>query len=286
MSWSEVIQSAQKDPFASLVENGLLKVDWDKVTVENLLLYGEAGTGKTYLALTRAKKMLENDPNARLFYFSTDMGYRKVVQQPEFEILRKEAYNPQTRKGRVFVFEPKTIRDAIKAKELIKPILQPNDLVVFDLVDWIWDAAQYDFLLKITNGNPEQMVEYIESAAQDRKKFGLFEGNMWTYIKTLADQVNEILIRNPISNVIAIAREKEPFALQKLDSVWQKFNMPAGQKELRYEFNTIIRLKFVNGKRHFVVVKSRDRELDEKEYEFTSGEEFWELFEKWRRKEL
>ena len=286
MGWSEVVSSlqTQQNPLNNLVEEGLLKTDWTNVVVENILIYGESGTGKTYIALQKAKEILEKDPKARLFYFSTDMGYRKVVQQPEFEILRREAYNPQTGEGRVFVFEPKTIKEAIKAKEAIKPILQPNDLVVFDLVDWIWDAAQYDFLLKMTNGNPELMVEYIESAAQDKKKFGLFEGNMWTYIKTLADRVNELLIRNPICSVIAIAREKEPFALQQIDNVWQKFNMPGGQKELRYEFNTVVKVKYVSGKRYFIVVKSRDREIDEKEYEYS--ENFWELFEKWRRKEL
>lgn len=241
--------------------------DWTKLRPQNILIYGESKTGKTFLAASKIKQMLEANDDAQAWVLNTDMGF----VEPALEI-GLDKY-----KDRVHYHYLQNIRQANEVFKEIGPKIKPYDVLLFDLVSWIWDESQKEFINELSSGEP---VGFIQKAMKDPKKFGTFEGMQWGYIKKVDDMISSKLTRNPICQVIGITSIKDvsvEYALNKKEQdIWVNIGAPAGRKDIMYEFATIVRIKKEDkGKRSFMVVGTRSGDLDYKWHTFDEPEDFW-----------
>ena len=248
----------------------ILRVDnWEKLSPKNLLIYGESKSGKTYLALSIIKKHLEENPDSKLYVINTDMGFTHPAKQLGLEKFA----------DRIELYYVKGIKDTIHLINMLKKTVKANDFVLFDLVSWIWDEAQKEFVQQLGG---DDVVNFISRAMNSKKSFGLFEGMQWGYVKKLDDMVSSFLVKNPVCNVIAIARVKDSSFDQvfnkQVKTIYDKVGKPDGRKDLMYEFNTIIRLikNETTGKRSIIITGTRNKELTQfTPIEFTNFEEVY-----------
>lgn len=101
---------------------------------EMIAIYGDAGTGKTHMALTIAKwhQILGSD---RHFYvISTDQGYTPLLMGPDFYDLEN-----------ITVDEVYDLDEANKAAAKFKSASRPGDWIYADRIDHIWSWAQDEY---------------------------------------------------------------------------------------------------------------------------------------------
>lgn len=241
--------------------------DWTKDYSMNMIIYGPPKTGKTYLAAEKAKEILEENPDSRVYVINTDKGWAKPAIQ-----LGLDKYQ-----DRIVYEYVNTIQKAIRVMQRFKEVIKPHDLIIFDLFSWVWDESQKEFINEISKGN---ITGFLANASGDNSKFGEFSGIQWQYIKRLDDHLSNPLTKNPICNVIAICRSKDVSTGYKIagkeEDIWCKLGIPDARKDIAYEFANIIRIqKFKQCIRKFMVVASRDFDAEWKWKEYDTGKDFW-----------
>lgn len=241
--------------------------DWTKDYSNNYLLYGDSKIGKTFLATYKIKTILETDPNAVAYVINTDKGFAKPAMQNGLDKF----------KDRINYIYVNDIKGAIKIIADVKHVVKPNDVILFDLISWTWEEAQKFFIDELSGNDP---ANFIKKALLDTKKFGMFEGTTWSFVKKLEDMVSNYLSKNPICNVIAISSVKDvsaEYAMSKKKAdIWSDIGKPAGRKDMMYEFANIIKIeKNDQNSRKFMIVGSRDTDVEFKWEEYTTPEDFW-----------
>lgn len=241
--------------------------DWTTDYSMNVILYGPPKCGKTFVAAAMAKQVLDNNKDSKVYVINTDKGWAKPALQQGL----------QDYKDRIVYEYVNTIQKAMRVMNRFKEIIQPHDLIIFDLFSWVWDEAQKEFVNELSKGN---YVGFIAKAMSDSGSFGDFTGIQWQYIKRLDDHISNPLSKNPICNVIAICRSKDVSTGYKIagkeEDIWSKIGVPEARKDIAYEFANVIRIhKMDSGSRKFVVVASRDFDTDWKWRDFSTGEDFW-----------
>lgn len=248
-----------------------LDEDWTTYKTQNWLIYGYSKSGKTFVAVQRIKDRLDKDENAQAYIVNTDMGF----VDPAIEI------GLDQHKQRVHYHYVRDIKEAAQVMNEINEKATPHDIVLFDLVSWIWDEAQKEFIQDLSGGN---VAGFIQRALKDPKKFGLFDGMTWGYVKKFDDTVSSKLTRNTVCEVIGIAGHKDVTLSYKInkkkEDLWYEIGMPAGRKDIMYEFSNIIRIdKEESGVRRYMIVGSRKGDTDYQWRSYTSAKDFWEKVE-------
>lgn len=159
--------------------------------------------------------------------------------------------------------------------------VKANDWLIVDLISDFWEMAQDKFIEDASGGDPSS---YIIRAAKDSKKFGLFAGQMWQYIKQLDDTIVNALVLKANCNVLAVAAEKdleiEKAISGKLSETSKHFDdigsKPAGQKRLGYKFNNIVYIGKEKGQHYFRIVGARGQEIDNSKKVYQKS--FWEKY--------
>lgn len=237
----------------NLTQNQKAEENWFKQQNKTILLYGPSKVGKTFAYCSVIEDAYNKGNKVRVL--STDKGFRDTFVayfgEKAEEVSKSVDYK--------FLC---SIEDAqIKMAQMILGI-KPDDWVIVDLISDFWDMAQNKFIEDASGGDPST---YILRAAKDPKKFGLFSGQMWQYIKNLDDNlVNNVILRLNC-NVLAVASEKdlevEKAIGGKLSETSKDFTevgaKPAGQKRLSYKFNSIVYLNKQSGNRYFRIVGTR-----------------------------
>jgi hypothetical protein len=262
MAWGDVVKN----------EN---KLDWTKMVSDNYLIYGESKSGKTFLAASKAKDILEKDATAKCYVVNTDMGFTETALQVGMDKF----------KDRIEYYYIKNVNDGIKVMTEISDKAKENDVLIFELVSWIWEESQKEFVNELSNG---EVVGFIKRAMKDPKTFGTFAGLDWGYIKKVDDMISSKLTKNPTCKVIATTSVKDVSVdyqmNKKKDDIWLEIGAPAGRKDIMYEFANIIRIKKIDekdapAKRQFMVVGTRRKNLPYVWNDYTSAEDFWSKFE-------
>jgi len=247
------------------------QLDWTTDFSRNYLIYAESKTGKTYLATYKIKTMLEKDNKTTAYIINTDKGFSLPAKQ-----VGLEKY-----KDRIQYYYVNDIKTAIKTIAHLKTVVKPNDIILFDLISWTWEEAQKFFIDELSGNDP---ANFIKKAMLDTKTFGMFEGTTWGFVKKLEDMISNYLTRNPICNVIAISGTKDvsiEYAMtKKKTDIWAEIDKPAGRKDLMFEFSNIIRIDKTNkGQRRFMIVGSRDTDVEFQWIDYTTAEDFWKKLE-------
>lgn len=247
--------------------------NWESLTPKNILIYGESKVGKTYAALELIKSEMAKNPQIKLYVINTDMGFSEPAKQ-----LGLIEY-----KDRIQYYYTSEIREATNIISELKKKVKPQDYVLFDLVSWIWNEAQQEFI-RILGG--DDTVSFITNAMKDPKKFGLFTGIQWQSIKKIDAQVTNFLTRNLSCNIIGITgvkgTEMEDIMNKKTQGIYSKVGRPDGRKDLAFEFSTIIRIfrDNENYNRSFVVTGTRAINLkDFVPVKYDEPKEMWKKLE-------
>lgn len=260
MSWNDI-----KTPSSGM--------DWTKYKSDNYLIYGDSKVGKTYVATAKIKSILDNDKTATAIVINTDMGFAEPAM--------KYKLDSPNYKDRIKYYYVKTIGDAINVMHKVSKEAKPQDVLLFDLLGWVWEESQNEFVTELGGDNP---VGMIVQASNDPKKFGLFEGAKWNFVKKLESLISTKLTRNPICKVIALTGAKDVSAeyaiTKKKPDIWFHYGRPSGTKDAKYEFANIIKIeKDDDGKRYFIVIGTRRGDTKPVRKEYTTGEDFWSQIE-------
>lgn len=204
---------------------------------ETILLFGAPKVGKTWAYMTYIKETIDKGNN--VYLINTDDGVSKTFKQYFGDEATKYA------KGVKF-YPVGDIGDVEPAVLEIRQNVTPHDLIVIDLISDFWELSQDRFIEEMSNDSP---VGFITKMSKDTKSFGLFEGIKWQYIKKLDGFVTRNLVINPKCNIVAVAADKDLDVADKMSKGGAKKDFgefvelgvrPAGQKQLRYKFNTIV----------------------------------------------
>jgi len=239
-----------------------------------LVIYGDSKVGKTYVGVGKVKQKLKLDETATAWIFNTDMGFIA----PAKEMGLNES--PYVERIKYFTFNG--IDEVVKIISDITPMIKPNDIIMFDLVSWIWEQSQVEYLHKVAGDN---VSEHIQDSSKNKNKFGMFSGMEWSAVKMIDKTVTKFLTSNLRCSVIGITSLKDvsmEYAMnKKIKDIWCKEGKPAGRKDLMYEFSTIIKIdKRGKGKRGFLVVGTRNGDTDGTNWiDFTTAKDFWDKLE-------
>lgn len=262
-------------------------MSWLDMSMERILLYGQSKSGKTFAYCS----VIEAHPESKFFLLNTDKGVQRTFQA----YFGDKAEELSKRVDYTFVSSIKIIPKWI---EKVRKEAKPNDWIIIDLMDAIWEMSQDEFVIQSSQAYGGDIVEYILNASKDPKKFGLFEGTKWNYIKRLDGMLSNDLVLNPPCNLLSVARQKDN-AVEEIfvDNAIQKGKMdtkpeylsvtekigkrPAGQKNAPYNFETIV---YIGGlkEKYFIIVGDRG------EYTFEGkpikwGRNFWKTFTETRK---
>lgn len=237
---------------------------------ERILLYGQAGDGKSFATFTAAALAKQMGSQAKFFLIDTDCGAERTLQTA-FPWL-----------DNVEVFEVSSWPEVDSALDKIQKSALPSrgDFLIVDLYCKIWDWAQEYYTEKVFHkGIDDFFLEMRENlASTGSKKVNPFDGlKDWTVIKKIYKTLAQRVFFKLGLNVI-ICTTAAPVN-DKLDSesIVTKYGRvgfrPAGYKDTDHDVHTVIfmqqRKEGRERKYWMRTVKDRGREqLDRQVSEF------------------
>lgn len=230
--------------------------EWLEDEKETILLFGSAKIGKTWAYCSMIEEVVKSGSVVRIL--NTDGGVARTFKQYFADKIDDV-------KDKVIYYFVESINEAHRLLPNIKQISKPNDWIVVDLMSDFWDMAQNKFIEDASGGD---VTMYIVRSAKDTKKFGMFDGQKWQYIKKLDNFIIDNLVLRPKCNVLAVCAEKDmevemAMSKGKVNEASKNFVelgvKPAGQGRLSYKFNTIVYIGESNAQHYFRIVGDRGK---------------------------
>jgi hypothetical protein len=222
---------------------------WLEKEKETIMIYGPPKCGKTWAYCSFIEKTIK--AGGKVFIINTDAGVSKTFSQ-------YFAGNLDKVKDHVFYYFISDISEAGPIGKEVYLKSTEKDLIIIDLLSDFWEMAQTKFIQDASGGD---LSNYIISSSKDSKKFGLFNGQMWQYIKGLHSSILQPFIGRTKCDVIGICAEKD---LDVEKAITGKIKnpeyqaagaKPAGESHMSHQFNTIIYInKLEKGDKHFFQV--------------------------------
>ncbi len=253
--------------------------DWLDNEKETILIYGPPKCGKTWAYCSYVERTIKK--GGMVYIINTDGGVSKTLKQYFGDKLGDV-------KDKLKYYFISDADDGRLVASEVSTIVKPNDLVIIDLISDFWDMAQGQFINDISGGEP---INYIVKASKDTKKFGLFAGSQWQYIKRLHDYITTPFTARTTCNVIAVAAQKNLDIEKSMSGGKTKHAeyeaagaRPAGATNLTYQFNTIIYINKTDkgDKRYFQIMGDRGAITNQKMVTFDKN--FAESYEAERNK--
>lgn len=243
--------------------------DWLDNERYSILLYGKPKVGKTWAYCS----IIEDTVNKgkKVHIINTDAGlsstFKAYFGDKYKEVAKSMNYYP--------CFD---IKSGIAATNKIIKEAVPGDWVIVDLMSDFWQFSQ-DAFMESTGMSPD---EYIRLASSDPRKFGLFDGNKWNYIKRLDNLITDVLPKTGNYNILAVTESKDievekaltKTVVHEFDTIGFK---PGGQKTLPHKFDTIVIIMGTATKK-YKIVGHRGKKADTKAKEY--GSNFWNELKK------
>jgi len=204
---------------------------------QKILLYGQAGDGKSYSTFTIPNLLQQCGSPAKVFLIDTDDGAMRTYEKcfPHLTNLRLfEAFDWAGLDSAI----DQILKEANPAR---------GDWIICDLFCKAWDWVQDYFSEQVfKKGADEFFMEarkrFAESGSKNVSPFDGFKD--WTYIKKLYKALQDKLILKSRCNVICCVKAATVNDKSDSESVLSKYGRigmkPAGQKELDHEFHTVL----------------------------------------------
>ncbi len=204
---------------------------------ERIMLYGQAGDGKSYSTFTVAAVSQQLGKPARFFFVDTDCGSERTLQTA-FPWLTN-----------IDIFEVSSWLEADKALDKISSLIKPErgDFLVIDLFCKLWDWAQEHYTEKVFHkGIDDFFLEMRENlASSGSKKVNPFDGlKDWTIIKKLYKTLAQKIFFKLGANVIICSTASPVNDKLDSESIVTKYGRvgfkPSGYKDTDHDVHTVI----------------------------------------------
>lgn len=213
---------------------------------ERILVYGSAGSGKSYAWLSVARL----NPEATFHCIDTDASIDRMLQT-EFSDL-----------ANVKVYPARAWNKLETALALIEREVQPGDWIIVDMLCSCWDFAQAHFVEQI---HGKKIDDYYMEARRVMKKGERLQAisgwDGWSVInKFYQDWINHICYELPQCNIFftakstTIASSDDPEVKDIFESIGAK---PEGEKRNYYRVHTV--LYFAHSTSTYLMTTAKDR---------------------------
>lgn len=228
----------------------------DGMPPERLLLFGQAGTGKSKSCHAIAAKLAATGSPNKMWVLDTDYSWQRFLAaegNPGNVILREVADWSAYVKG---------IQEALQQA-------MPGDWVVIDHIGVAWEMAQDSYITQAYGRDP---VEFLLDAKKNMKKnagMGAALSGMgdWPFIKRMYRSVMQDLLYQSKMNVIGVTTSEkiwETDAPDKMATYNRLGGKPGGEKHLDYGFHSVVLCGQSANQWWFTVAKDRGRQLVER----------------------
>ena len=196
---------------------------------ERILVYGSAGSGKTTAWLSLARKF----PESTFHCIDTDASIDRMLQT-EFRDLKN-----------VKVYPARSWEKCKLALSFIKREVKPNDWLVVDMLDSVWDFVQGYFTEQIFNKEIDTYFLEVRKKAQGKSTLEALEGwTDWVVINKLYQSwINEIMYELPC-NVFVTAKADKLSAKKESQENLDMFSSigykAEGEKRNSYRTHTVL----------------------------------------------
>lgn len=229
---------------------------------ERILVFGQAGTGKTTNWLDIAAWSIRTGAPSRFFVLDTDFAVSRMLSSPSYADLVPYIY-------------VKTGFDWQDYKDFQSTVLKeagPNDWVIIDFIGTAWSVVQHYYVEQVFHQDVDQyfLKARMEMSKGD-KSLSVLDGWVdWSVINPMYSAwVRPILFKGQY-HIYATAQADQLSSDKKPteDSVTRGLLLPygvkpKGQKELLFQFHTVLLTGYDarNQRRSFNTVKDREREI-------------------------
>ena len=244
------------------------------LTKEKILLLASSNAGKTYQALWYIYHTIKAGKKA--FVFDCDDGMAKIGREvsPFTEIADSPNLHFQT------VYSWEDMHDA--ADRMRKLTFQRGDLIVTEMVNYLWDWAQAQY-----SGDrfKQSVVEHHQDILEKGKnvQFGGFDGRAdWPEIKRYYFDVLMAPFSTPANMLwTAGAKDLTPMDKESVKSMFEGIGVRnEGQRDVHYQVDTIVYLQYDrrSGEREWTTVKDRGGRSLLEDMTLSEGEDLWEMY--------
>lgn len=236
---------------------------------ERILVYGPAGTSKTTGFLNIARMSQATQSPSRFYVLDSDFAMdRMLTGYPEltFSIFGDANYsNPDSR---LHIFPVFDWRDYERAIREIQLRAKPHDWVSVDFISTAWTAVQEHYVNEVFHQDIGQyFLKVRKDLDKDAKSLGALEGWVdWQVINPLYRKwVNTLLYRGRY-HVYATAKadnlssDRNPTENAQVRQLFLRFqSKPVGQKDLPFQFHTVLLTGRRDNNWTLTTVKDRER---------------------------
>lgn len=237
---------------------------------ERILAFGPAGTGKTTNWLNIAKFITLTNSDARVHVIDTDFAVdRMMAGYPTVSIGIPADPNFANPTATVQLYSCFEWREYVAALNAIQRSAKPQDWVVVDFIGNAWSAVQEDFVMEVFHQDiGDYFLKVRKELDNGAKSLGALEGWVdWQVINPRYKQwANKLLFKGRY-HVYATAKsdnlssDKKPTEDAQTRQLFARYQVkPVGQKELPYQFHTVLLTGRTDDKRAITAVKDRERE--------------------------
>jgi len=213
---------------------------------ERILVYGSAGSGKTYAWLSLARL----NPEAIFHCIDTDASIDRMLQT-EFSDLQN-----------VKVYPARSWQKLEQALNLIEREARAGDWIIVDMLCSCWDFAQAHFVEQIHGKKIDDYYMEARKALKKGERLQAISGwDGWSVInKFYQDWINHICYELPQCNIFftakstTIASSDDPEVKDIFESIGAK---PEGEKRNYYRVHTV--LYFAHSTASYFMTTAKDR---------------------------
>jgi AAA domain len=224
---------------------------------ERILTFGQAGTGKTTSWLDIAKWSARTKSDSIFYVLDTDFSVARMLPSYPEVIPYVQLY---------------TGFDWSDYSDFQKVALQqarPQDWIVIDFVGSAWQAVQQHFVEEVFHQDiGDYFLKARKELSKDDKSLSVLDGWVdWSVINPLYNQWIRPLLFKCRSHLYATAQsdqlssDRKPTEDPNLRSLLQPFGVkPKGQKELLYQFHTVLLMGYDPRTQQRLINTVKDRE--------------------------
>ena len=226
---------------------------------ERILMTGDAGSGKSTGILNIAKFAALTKSTAQFYIADTDFAMARML--PSY---------PQIL-DRVHIDTCYDWNDLVQFQRKVLTQARPTDWVSIDFIGSAWQYVQSFYVEEIFKKNiSNYFIQVRKDLAKDDKTLGALEGwTDWTVInKVYKEWINPLLFKGKYhlyatAKSTQLSSDKKPTEDSNTRQLFARFNVkPEGQKDLPYQFHTVLLCGYDvrSGRRTITTVKDRERE--------------------------
>ena len=201
---------------------------------ERILLYGEAGSGKSSAWVSIANWIVKSKSDAKIYLFDSDYSYEAMYDESFDSVV--EVVNVDVNE---FELWAKKLRE-------VRPKLKRDDWLVVDMIDKAWTGAQNWYWRSVGGGDSIGEV-YLRARTEPGFDVGGAYGANWGDINRLYDDFMSLFINAPCHKLACtparqvMVNPQSGLAINKNDVEWVRYQYkPVGQNRLSHGFHTIL----------------------------------------------